>query len=161
VSESIGERPLIAHSAADRELLATISARMSSEPKRVVVIGEDDKPIADLLHAALNEEPSISAVVVSDGALVLETIRQVKAGLLILDIMMPGLNGIEVYDRLRREELTKDLPVLFITAARRNFDRDLRRRGIDDVITKPFDLNDLLRRVHRLLGITSSGDGER
>jgi DNA-binding response OmpR family regulator len=118
--------------------------------KRVVVIGEDDEPIARLLHDAINDEPAYQAVIVPDGALVLETVRQVHADLLILDVMMPGLNGIEVYDRVRADSDVREMPVLFVTAATVDFGRQFRDRKISDVISKPFDLNDLLAKVRKL-----------
>lgn len=118
--------------------------------KRVVVIGEDDEPIARLLRDAINDEPAYQAVVVPDGALVLETVRQVRADLLILDVMMPGLSGIDVYDRIRADEQVRDMPVLFVTAASGNFQRQFGERGITQVVTKPFDLNDLLSKVREL-----------
>jgi len=120
------------------------------EQKRRVVIGEDDEPIARLLHDAINDEPGYQAVIVPDGAVVLETVRQVHADLLILDVMMPGLNGIEVFDRVRADKDVRDMPVLFVTAATVNFERQFRDRRISDVIAKPFDLNDLLARVRKL-----------
>ena len=86
--------------------------------KRVVVIGEDDEPIAVLLRDSINDEQGYQAVVVSDGALVLETVRQVHADLLILDIMMPGLNGLEVYDRVRADPDVEQMPVLFDQVAK-------------------------------------------
>lgn len=118
--------------------------------KRVVVIGEDDEPIARLLRDAINDEPAYQAVIVPDGALVLETVRQVHADLLILDVMMPGLSGIEVYDRIRADQQVRNMPVLFVTAASTNFQRQFGERHISDVITKPFDLNDLLSKVREL-----------
>ena len=118
--------------------------------KRVVVIGEDDEPIARLLRDAINDEPAYQAVIVPDGALVLETVRQVHADLLILDVMMPGLNGIEVYDRIRADQQVRDMPVLFVTAAGNNFQRQFGERHISEVIQKPFDLNDLLQKVRDL-----------
>jgi len=120
------------------------------QKRRVVVIGEDDEPIARLLHDAINDEPGYQAVIVPDGAVVLETVRQVHADLLILDVMMPGLNGIEVFDRLRADKDVRDMPVLFVTAATVDFERQFRDRGINDVIAKPFDLNDLLAKVRKL-----------
>src|SRR6059058_3918348 len=108
--------------------------------KKVVVIGEDDEPIATLLRDAINDEPAYQAVVVSDGALVLETVRQVHADLLILDIMMPGLNGLEVYDRVREDATIRDMPVLFVSANVPQFDREFKARKITAVLTKPFDL---------------------
>ncbi|HEY6957231.1 MAG TPA: response regulator [Candidatus Limnocylindria bacterium] len=118
--------------------------------KHVVVIGEDDEPIARLLRDAINDEPAYQAVIVPDGALVLETVRQVHADLLILDVMMPGLNGIEVYDRIRADQQVRNMPVLFVTAASSNFQRQFGERRISDVIQKPFDLNDLLQKVREL-----------
>ena len=125
--------------------------------KKVVVIGEDDEPIATLLRDSINDEDGYQSVVVSDGALVIETVRQVHADLLILDIMMPGLNGFEVFDRVRADTDIRDMPVLFVSAATTQYDKDFTQRGINDVISKPFDLNDLLERV-RVLCPPHAGD---
>jgi DNA-binding response OmpR family regulator len=121
--------------------------------KKVVVIGEDDEPIARLLRDAINDEPNYQAVIVPDGALVLETVRQVHADLLILDIMMPGLSGIEVFDRVRADPDVRNMPVLFVTAASADYERHFRDRKIADVIAKPFDLNELLAKVRTLCPI--------
>jgi DNA-binding response OmpR family regulator len=118
--------------------------------KRVVVIGEDDEPIARLLGDAINDEPAYQAVIVPDGALVLETVRQVHADLLILDVMMPGLSGIEVFDRVRADPEVRNMPVLFVTAASQDYERQFKDRKIADVIAKPFDLNELLAKVRIL-----------
>ena len=125
--------------------------------KKVVVIGEDDEPIATLLRDSINDEDGYQSVVVSDGALVIETVRQVHADLLILDIMMPGLNGFEVFDRVRADTDIRDMPVLFVSAATNQYDKDFTKRGIKDVISKPFDLNDLLERVRVLCPANAGG----
>ncbi len=125
--------------------------------KKVVVIGEDDEPIATLLRDSINDEDGYQAVVVSDGALVIETVRQVHADLLILDIMMPGLNGFEVFDRVRADTDIRDMPVLFVSAATTQYDKDFAQRGIKDVISKPFDLNDLLGQVRVLCPASAEG----
>jgi len=125
--------------------------------KKVVVIGEDDAPIATLLRDAINDEPTYQSVVVPDGALVLETVRQVHADLLILDIMMPGLSGFEVFDRVRADPDIRHMPVLFVSAATPQFEREFQDRGITDVVSKPFDLNDLLERVRVLCPADAGG----
>src|SRR5712691_11944502 len=125
--------------------------------KKVVVIGEDDEPIATLLRDSINDEDAYQAVVVSDVALVLETVRQVHADLLILDIMMPGLDGFEVFDRVRADTDIRDMPVLFVSAATNQHDSDFAQRGITDVISKPFDLNDLLEQVRVLCPADAGG----
>lgn len=124
---------------------------MGDEPRRrVVVIGEDDEPIAVLLRDAVNDEDGYQSVVVSDGALLIDTVRQVHADLLILDIMMPGLNGLEIYDRIRSDPDIRDMPVLFVSAAAAQFGAEMAERKITDIIAKPFDLNDLLDKVRQL-----------
>lgn len=123
---------------------------VESLKKKVVVIGEDDEPIARLLSDAINDEPAYQAVVVPDGALVLETVRQVHADLLILDVMMPGLSGIEVFDRVRADPDVRNMPVLFVTAASREYEQHFTDRKVTDVIAKPFDLNELLAKVRAL-----------
>src|SRR5947209_19839465 len=97
--------------------------------KRVVVIGEDDEPIAVLLRDSITDEQGYQAVVVSDGALVLETVRQVHADLLILDIMIPGLNGLEDYDRVRADPDDEQMPVAFVSAVPAASDDDIKHRG--------------------------------
>ena len=114
------------------------------------MIGEDDEPIATLLQESINDEPGYQAVVVSDGAMIIETLRAVQADLLILDIMMPGLDGFEVYDRVRADAQIGRMPVLFLTAAAQQYDAQLKARTITDVVSKPFDLNQLVDRVRTL-----------
>jgi CheY-like chemotaxis protein len=89
--------------------------------------------------------------------LVIETVRQVHADLLILDIMMPGLNGFEVFDRVRADTDIRDMPVLFVSAATNQYDGDFAQRSIREVISKPFDLNDLLDRVRVLCPADAGG----
>lgn len=119
-------------------------------PKRTIVIGEDDEPIANLLRDAIAEEGEYRAVVVADGAMVLDTVRRECADLLILDIMMPGRTGLEVYDEMRQDAALGDTPVLFVSAATAHYDAELTQRGITDVIGKPFGLNDFIERVRVL-----------
>jgi DNA-binding response OmpR family regulator len=126
--------------------------------KKVVVIGEDDEPIATLLRDSINDEDGYQAVVVSDGALVLETVRQVHADLLILDIMMPGLDGFEVFDRVRGDTTIREMPVLFVSAATNQYEGEFAKRAIKDVVSKPFDLNDLLERVRVLCPTDAGGE---
>ena len=127
-----------------------VMTETAARRKKVVVIGEDDEPIAILLRDSINDEVGYQAVVVPDGALVIEIVRQVHADLLILDIMMPGLSGFEVYDRIIEDESIRNMPVLFVSAAAKQFEAEFASRKIGDIIPKPFDLNELLDRVKAL-----------
>lgn len=125
-----------------------------ADPKaaRIVVIGEDDEAIGSLIRDAIRDELGFQAVVVADGAMVIETVRQVHADLVVLDINMPGLTGLEVYDRMRAEDEIRDMPVVFVSALadRPEMADELARRGIAAIVRKPFNVNELLDLVRDL-----------
>ena len=113
-----------------------------------VLIIDDDPRITALLKRALNYE-GYPATVAGDGAGGLERALRENPDLVVLDIMMPGLDGWEVCRRIRAE---KDIPVLMLTARDEVADRvkglDL---GADDYLVKPFALEEFLARVRALL----------
>lgn len=113
--------------------------------KKTIIVVEDSEQIADLVKTALNDEPDYQATVAPDGAVAIEVVRSVKASLVLLDINLPGMDGLQLYDLLQEDPETRDIPVIFITADGDN--PGLRERGIKDHIAKPFDLNDLLSQV--------------
>ena len=118
------------------------------DPKTIVVV-EDNEPIARLIREVLNEVPGYGAVALADSTFAPELIATVRADLVILDVDLPGRSGLELYDRLRDRPATAEIPVLFMSAASHR--EELARRGIYDYLHKPFDLDDLLARVDRLL----------
>ena len=120
---------------------------MSSSPdKKIVVIVEDTVEIGHLIKDTLNAETDYQAVVVSDSALAMEVIRSVKASLIILDVYLPGISGIDLHDLLQADDHTRQIPVLFVTAAHR--DPNFVNRNFTHYLSKPFDLDDLLKRVN-------------
>ncbi len=114
-------------------------------PKKAIVIVEDTEAIGEIMKETLNSEPDYQAVVVSDGAQALVVIRSLKARLILLDIGLPGIDGLTLYDMLKAEEATATVPVLFVTAAPDI--KEFRKRDITNYIEKPFDLDELLDKV--------------
>lgn len=116
--------------------------------QRIMVI-DDDPAVTSVLKRGLSYE-GFTVESAPNGPEGLATLRERPADLVILDIMMPGLDGLEVLRRIRAAEET--LPVLFLTAKDAPFDqvRGL-ESGADDYVTKPFTFEVLLARVRALL----------
>jgi len=113
-----------------------------------ILIVEDDSNLLETLRYNLQKE-SYEVLTVSDGLKALETARAEIPDLIILDLMLPGMNGLEVC-RILRLEMT--VPVLMLTAKVEEIDKIIGLEiGADDYMTKPFSMRELLARVHALL----------
>lgn len=127
-----------------------MDARRTMRKKRVVLVVEDDRPVGELLASIINDEDGYIAIHVTRPTEALEALKKVKPDLLVLDVGLPGMSGIELYDRIRQDENLRGVPVMFETAVGWEHRHEFKRRGIKTVVEKPFDLNDILRRVHEL-----------
>ena len=116
-----------------------------------VLIVEDESDIADVLRYNLQKE-GFEVELLARGDIALETIRQNPPALLLLDLMLPGLDGLEIMRTLRREPQTEALPVIMITAKGEEVDRIVGLElGADDYITKPFSPREVVLRVKGML----------
>jgi DNA-binding response OmpR family regulator len=119
-----------------------------------VLIADDDPRHAEGIRRYLVADGH-DTVVVADGHAALETARRIRPDLIVLDVMMPGLDGLEVCRTIRRES---DVLVLMLTA--RSTESDLLRGlelGADDYLTKPFSPRELVARIRTLLRRTGRG----
>ena len=116
-----------------------------------VLLAEDDPDTATAIRATLEERLPVTVDHVTNGALVLDQISATRPDLVILDVSMPGLNGIDVFDLLRGSAAFIDVPVLFLTAQPDRAEQAFARFGVSDVMAKPFDSDALVRRVDDLL----------
>jgi DNA-binding response OmpR family regulator len=116
-----------------------------------ILIVEDDKDIAALI-AHFVEKHGYGFEIVSDGGRALTRSRETPADLVILDLMLPGLSGLEVCKALRDDSRTLSLPIIMVTARGEESERILGLdSGADDYIVKPFSPNELMARVRALL----------
>jgi DNA-binding response OmpR family regulator len=115
-----------------------------------VLVAEDDPDTAAAIKATLEERLSITVDHVTNGALVLDQIAATHPDLVILDVSMPGLSGLDVFDLLRGSS-SLDVPVLFLTAMPDRAQQAFAHFGIRDVMAKPFDADALVARVDDLL----------
>ena len=118
--------------------------------KRILVI-EDDPDIVELLRYNLEKE-DFQVYAATDGKTGLELVRRGSADLLILDLMLPQLSGIEVCKEIRKSQEHETLPIIMLTARGEETDRVLGLElGADDYVTKPFSVREMVARVKALL----------
>jgi DNA-binding response OmpR family regulator len=118
---------------------------------RTVLVVEDEPHIRDLVGLHLELE-GWTPELVGDGHVALDRLRARPFDLVILDIMLPGLDGLTVLKALRRDSKNTDVPVLLLTARREESDKVLGlESGADDYLTKPFGVREMVARVGAIL----------
>jgi two-component system alkaline phosphatase synthesis response regulator PhoP len=119
-------------------------------PKKILVV-EDDQDLVGLLKYNLEQE-GFRVNYATDGSVAIPSIRKYLPDLLILDLMLPGMDGLEVCRQIRQSNKHMALPVLMLTARGEEADRVVGLElGADDYVTKPFSLRELIARVRALL----------
>jgi CheY-like chemotaxis protein len=122
-----------------------------------VVVADDDDDILQLAGLSLRRA-GITALPASDGLRALELARREAPDACVLDVSMPGLDGLEVTRRLREDPATRDLPVLLLSAAARPGDVEAGlAAGATDYLAKPFGIVELVDRIRRLLEASGGG----
>ena len=117
------------------------------EKQRILVV-DDDENIAELIGLYLNKE-CFETKLVYDGEQALKAVKDFAPNLVLLDIMLPGIDGYEVLREIRRGG---SLPVIMLSAKGETFDRVLGLElGADDYIMKPFDSKEMVARVKAVL----------
>jgi DNA-binding response OmpR family regulator len=118
-----------------------------------ILVVDDEPAIVDVLTYNL-EKAHYRVIAARDGEEALEQVRRQRPDLVILDLMLPGLDGLEVCRTIRREG---DLPIIMLTARDEEIDRVVGLElGADDYVVKPFSMRELMARVKSVLRRTSS-----
>jgi two-component system alkaline phosphatase synthesis response regulator PhoP len=122
--------------------------KYSNMKKRILVV-EDEKDLADTIKLNLELE-DYHPIVVNDGLDAISAFKEQSFDLVILDIMIPSINGIEVCENIRLQD--SSVPIMFLSAKSRSEDRILGlKKGGDDYLTKPFNLEELILRISNLI----------
>ena len=120
--------------------------------KKNIMVVDDEENIVELVKAIMENE-GYDVITASDGKECLEKLKSAKPDLILLDMMMPGMSGREVCERIRADPKTKNLKVAFLTVAKfSEAGKDvLNKMKVADYINKPFDNDDLIARVKKAL----------
>jgi two-component system alkaline phosphatase synthesis response regulator PhoP len=115
--------------------------------RKNILIVEDEKDIIEVLRYYL-EKDNFRVHVVQDGFGAIEAAARLIPNLILLDLMLPGLDGIEVCKRLKSDERLRDIPIIMVTAKAEEADKIRGLEiGADDYVTKPFSAKELVARV--------------
>lgn len=122
--------------------------------KKLVLTIEDQPAIAELLGFLL-DATELDVKRSDNGAEGLEMIQKLKPDLVIMDVMMPTMDGWQVFDTVRQNEATQNIPIIMLSVARQDPERRVAFRGshLDFYMTKPFDVVSLRRLVQEVLGL--------
>lgn len=127
--------------------------------KRVLIV-EDEPAIRDMVAFALRKA-GMDAIHASDARTAQIAIGDQIPDLILLDWMLPGMPGIDLARRLRREDLTRDIPIIMLTARGEETDRvNGLDAGVDDYVVKPFSARELIARIRAVMRRTHGEDTE-
>jgi len=127
-------------------------------PKKILAV-DDEKHIVRLVQVNL-ERAGYTVITANDGKEALEKVNEENPDLVVLDVMMPYMDGFEVLQNLRRSPATRDIPVIMLTAKAQ--DADVFKgwqSGVDCYLTKPFNPMELLSFVKRIFDSMDGGPG--
>ncbi|XWX60332.1 response regulator transcription factor [Desulfitobacterium sp. AusDCA] len=116
-----------------------------------ILVVDDEEPIQELLKFNLENE-GYNVLIAFDGPAALKIVEEKRPDLIVLDVMLPGMDGLEVCNQLRQNPKLRDLPVIMLTAKGEEIDKVLGLElGADDYLTKPFSPRELLARIRARL----------
>jgi DNA-binding response OmpR family regulator len=126
-------------------------SRSLAEKSYVVLIVDDDDDVRELLRVELELE-GYTTVTASNGAEAISTIHRISPDVILMDVLMPKMNGIEATEIIKQDEVTKHIPILMITVVDNQEDiiKGL-EAGATDYITKPFFLPELKARLNAII----------
>ncbi len=125
---------------------------MNTVCKTKILIVEDEPDVAGLMKHALERAADLEVEIVGTGAAALKSVMEAPPGLILLDLNLPFIDGLEVCRRLRGRPSSAGIPIIMVTARTNETDRVTGLElGADDYVTKPFGLRELVARVRAVL----------
>lgn len=121
-------------------------------PERKIVYFEDDGDMVDLVRIILNRE-GYQVFGIAEGLEGLKLVQETDPDLILLDLMLPDMDGWEIYRQLKQNDSTQDIPVIVVTAKAQSIDKvlGLEIAKVDEYISKPFRPQELVDRVNQIV----------
>ena len=124
-----------------------------------ILIADDEPSLRLLVRATLSANKSFELIEASDGNEALSKVQKELPDLILLDVMMPGLSGFEVCERLKNDPKTKNITIIMLTAKGQQSDRDWAISvGTDYFLTKPFSPIELYNLIEKILSTSQATD---
>jgi DNA-binding response OmpR family regulator len=130
--------------------------------RRKILVVEDEPDVVEMLKRQLDRSGEYSTIVAVDGVGGLQFARSEAPALIVLDLMLPGMTGLEVCRLLKSGEATRQIPIIMLTAKAEEVDRIVGLEfGADDYVTKPFSPRELVLRIGAILRRAETPQTER
>jgi len=124
---------------------------MTTKVRRSILIVDDEQDVIDLLALHFLKDTNYTISTANDGVTALEKARSQSPGIIVLDLMLPQMSGLEVCKLLKGDRVTRDIPILILSAKVNEVDRIAGfELGADDYVTKPFSPREVVLRVKAL-----------
>ena len=125
---------------------------MTTAPGKKVLVVEDEEDVVEMLTRAFRRATGFNVIAATDGATGLRRAREESPALVVLDLMLPKMPGLEVCKILKSDSLTRHIPILMLTAKAEEIDRILGLElGADDYVSKPFSPREIVLRAQAIL----------
>jgi CheY-like chemotaxis protein len=119
-----------------------------------ILLVDDDENIRTVAMIGLEDMPGLEIVEASSGQQALDLAQTTSPDLIVLDMMMPGMDGIQTFNQLRENDKTRDIPIIFMTAKVQSHEiESYTKLGVAGVITKPFDPLTLADEIRSFIAI--------
>ena len=120
---------------------------------QTIMIVDDDPHVVDSLSVLLRES-GFNVTAAQNGATALEQVRAEPPGLILLDLILPQMQGMDLCRVLKEDPATREIPIIMLTGRAKEGDKiGGLEAGADDYVTKPFSPRELVLRIHRALGM--------
>jgi len=122
--------------------------------KKTIFIVEDNEVYLKLVKAVVNTMPDLEVIMETEGGRALELMKKDIPDLIILDIQLPGINGIEICKELRKLTEFNNIPIIAMTGYPEDFDDYIvSEAGFNKLFSKPIDLNDFIKSIQDFLSV--------